>query len=94
MRSSVVKKRSISVARHKTSITLEDEFWKSLREIAEERDETISELIAAIDADRELGNLSSALRLFVLRYYREQLHAEDKTANPGGPKGSQSIEIC
>jgi predicted DNA-binding ribbon-helix-helix protein len=73
MRSAVVKKRSISVAGHKTSISLEDEFWKSLHEIAGERDETISQLIASIDLDREFSNLSSALRLFVLRYYRDQL---------------------
>ena len=46
MKSAVVKKRSISVAGHKTSISLEDEFWKSLQEIAGERDETISHTIS------------------------------------------------
>jgi predicted DNA-binding ribbon-helix-helix protein len=73
-RSSVIKKRSISIASHKTSITLEDEFWASLKRIAEDRNQTIAELIAGIDSSRELGNLSSALRMFVLRYYRDRLH--------------------
>jgi predicted DNA-binding ribbon-helix-helix protein len=62
MKSSVAK-RSVVITGHKTSITLEDEFWKGLREIAHERDMTPSELIAAIDADRQSANLSSAIRL-------------------------------
>jgi predicted DNA-binding ribbon-helix-helix protein len=73
-RSSVIKKRSISIASHKTSITLEDEFWASLKAIAQDRNQTIAQLIASIDSNRELANLSSALRMFVLRYYRNQLH--------------------
>ena len=71
MKSSVVK-RSISVAGHVTSISLEDEFWKGLREIAHVRDESLSQLVGDIDGDRH-GNLSSAIRLFVLRYYRDQV---------------------
>ena len=77
MKPAVVKKRSISIAGHKTSISLEDEFWKSLQEIAGERDETISQLIASIDTDRKFANLSSALRLFALRYYRDQLDQQN-----------------
>ena len=69
---SLVMKRSIVVVGHKTSISLEDEFWKGLRDIAHERDMTRSELVAAIDADRQHGNLSSAIRLFVLGFYRDQ----------------------
>jgi predicted DNA-binding ribbon-helix-helix protein len=72
-RSSVIKKRSISIASHKTSITLEDEFWASLKKIAQDRNQTIAQLIASIDGNREFANLSSALRMFVLRYYRDQL---------------------
>ena len=72
MQSSVVK-RSIVVAGHKTSISLEDDFWRMLKEIAKERDLTLSELVAKIDSERQLGNLSSAIRLFVLRLCSEKL---------------------
>ena len=71
-----MKKRSIVIADHKTSVSLEDGFWKGLKEIASERDATPSELVASIDADRQHGNLSSALRLFVLDFYRNQLTEE------------------
>ena len=72
MKSSVVK-RSIVVAGHKTSVSLEDAFWKGLKEIAGGRDVTLSDLVAAIDSERQQGNLSSAIRLFVLDFYRSQL---------------------
>src|SRR5262245_56223353 len=72
MKSTVVK-RSIVVAGHKTSVSLEDAFWNGLKEIARERRMTLSALVAEIDAQRKLGNLSSALRLFVLDFYRTQL---------------------
>ena len=75
MKSPVVK-RSIVIAGHKTSVSLEDAFWKGLKEIASGRDATLSELVASIDADRQHGNLSSALRLFVLDFYRNQLSEE------------------
>ncbi len=74
MKSSVIK-RSIVVAGHKTSVSLEDAFWKALKEIAGSRGATLSELVAGIDRDRQHGNLSSAIRLFVLGIYREQLSA-------------------
>ena len=70
---SLVIKRSVVVAGHKTSVSLEDAFWKGLKEIAGERDTTLSELVGTIDSERECGNLSSALRLFVLDSYRTQL---------------------
>jgi predicted DNA-binding ribbon-helix-helix protein len=69
MKSPVVK-RSIVIAGHKTSVSLEDAFWQGLKEIAAERDMTLSDLVATIDTDRRQGNLSSAIRLFVLDYYR------------------------
>ena len=75
MKSPVVK-RSIVIAGHKTSVSLEDAFWKGLKEIASGRDATLSELVASIDADRQHGNLSSALRLFVLDFYRTQVGEE------------------
>jgi predicted DNA-binding ribbon-helix-helix protein len=69
---SPVAKRSIVVAGHKTSVSLEDAFWTSLKEIAGRRDLTLSDLVAAIDSQRDHGNLSSAIRLFVLEFYRHQ----------------------
>ena len=70
---SSVSKRSIVIAGHKTSVSLEDQFWNSLKEIARERDMTLAALVAAIDGNREHANLSSAIRLFVLGFYRDQL---------------------
>jgi len=72
MKSPVVK-RSIVIAGHKTSVSLEDAFWKGLKEIATNREMTLSDLVASIDTDRRHGNLSSAIRLFVLDHYRAQI---------------------
>jgi predicted DNA-binding ribbon-helix-helix protein len=70
MKSPVVK-RSIVIAGHKTSVSLEDPFWKGLREIARNRNLTLSDLVASIDTGRDHGNLSSAIRLFVLDHYQQ-----------------------
>lgn len=78
MKSPVVK-RSIVIAGHKTSVSLEDPFWQGLREIALSRNMTLSDVVASIDTDRHEGNLSSAIRLFVLDYYRT-LSAEQRRA--------------
>ena len=67
---SLVAKRSIFLAGRKTSVSLEDEFWTALKEIAGDRNVTLSELVSGIDKQRQHGNLSSTLRLFVLEYYR------------------------
>jgi predicted DNA-binding ribbon-helix-helix protein len=69
MKSPVIK-RSIVIAGHKTSVSLEDAFWKGLKDIADDRDVTLSELVSSIDTDRQHGNLSSAIRLFVLDHFR------------------------
>jgi predicted DNA-binding ribbon-helix-helix protein len=69
---SLVAKRSIVAAGHRTSVSLEDAFWNGLKEIARGRNTTLSELVAVIDSERQ-GNLSSAIRLFVLNFYRNQL---------------------
>ncbi len=69
MKSPVVK-RSIVIAGHKTSVSLEDAFWKGLKDIAGDRDITLSDLVAEIDLERRQGNLSSAIRLFVLHHYQ------------------------
>ncbi len=71
MKSPVVK-RSIVIASHKTSVSLEDAFWKGLKDIAIARQITLSDLVASIDAERRHGNLSSAIRLFVLDHYQAQ----------------------
>ena len=67
-----VIKRSVVLAGHKTSISLEDEFWKGLKEIAAGRDMSVSDLVGDIDSNRQHTNLSSAIRLFVLDFYCEQ----------------------
>jgi predicted DNA-binding ribbon-helix-helix protein len=74
MRSTVVK-RSIVIAGHKTSVSLEDAFWKSLKEIAIGRGVTLSNLVTSIDVERRHGNLSSCLRLFVLDFHCHRLNA-------------------
>ena len=71
MKSTIVK-RSIVLARHKTSVSLEDAFWDGLKDIAKDRRKTLSDLVGSIDTNREHGNLSSALRLFVLYHYQAQ----------------------
>ena len=68
MKSSIVK-RSVVIDGHKTSVSLEDSFWKDLREIAHYQRVTVSKLLENIDKERE-GNLSSAIRLFVLDQVR------------------------
>jgi predicted DNA-binding ribbon-helix-helix protein len=80
MKSPIVK-RSIVVAGHKTSVSLEDEFWMGLKEIAGGRQSTMSDLVAIIDAERQHGNLSSAIRLFVLGCYQDQISAHDRGAH-------------
>ena len=74
MKSPVVK-RSIVVAGHKTSVSLEEAFWNGMKEISGLRDMTLSELVGEIDSNRQQGNLSSAIRLFVLDYFRTRAAA-------------------
>jgi predicted DNA-binding ribbon-helix-helix protein len=81
MKSQVVK-RSIVIAGHKTSVSLEDAFWSSLKEIAAERRMALSDMVSSIDDARKHGNLSSAIRLFVLDYYRGQRDEEARAAGP------------
>ena len=69
---SLVIKHSIVIKGRKTSVSLEDAFWRSLRKIADERDETLYQLISGIDARRKAANLSSCLRIFVLEFYKDQ----------------------
>ena len=64
-----IQKRSVVIAGHATSVSLETAFWEALREIAAERQVSINQLIAVIDDGRS-GNLSSAIRVFVLDHLR------------------------
>jgi predicted DNA-binding ribbon-helix-helix protein len=70
MNKSPVVKRSIVVGGHKTSVSLEGPFWSSLKEISTARSVTLSELVGEIDTNRQQGNLSSAIRLFVLDHFK------------------------
>jgi predicted DNA-binding ribbon-helix-helix protein len=69
MKSPVVK-RSVIVGGHKTSVSLEESFWSGMKDIAGQRGMTLSELVSEIDKNRQQGNLSSAIRLFVLDHFR------------------------
>ena len=81
MKSPVIK-RSIVIAGHKTSVSLEDAFWRGLKEIAIGRDKTLSDLVAEIDTGRPHGNLSSAIRLFVLDHYRSKTNGAAADSKP------------
>ena len=71
MKSSIAK-RTVIVKNQKTSVSLEEDFWQALREIAKLRRVSLSRLISSIDADRQFANLSSAIRLFVLKFFKEE----------------------
>ena len=77
MKSSIVK-RSVVIGGHKTSVSLEEPFWTALKQIAHAQHMSLSELVTQIDETREQSNLSSAIRLFVLRHSR-------LAQWPGGP---------
>jgi predicted DNA-binding ribbon-helix-helix protein len=68
----VITKRSIVIAGHKTSVSLEDAFWNGLKEIGRSREITLAELVSDISTRRLDGNLSSAIRLFVLDHYQSR----------------------
>jgi predicted DNA-binding ribbon-helix-helix protein len=70
---SAIIKHSIVVNNHKTSVSLEDQFWNGLKEIAAIRRQTVSGLVSSIDVNAgEARNLSSAIRQFVFAYFRSQ----------------------
>ena len=85
---SLVVKRSVAIAGHKTSVSLEEAFWKSLKEIGKRQGVSLSALLAAIDSERHYGNLSSAIRLFVLNFYRDQLDVRDRLESIQGATSS------
>lgn len=67
-----MKKRSVRVCGHDTSITLEEPFWEELQNIAQEKGQSLNRIISAIDEHRS-GNLSSAVRVYILRHLQEKL---------------------
>jgi predicted DNA-binding ribbon-helix-helix protein len=67
-----VEKRSLTIAGHRTSIAIENDFWAGLEAMAESRGMSIAAVIAEIDQQREVPNLSSAVRLAVLAWYRDR----------------------
>ena len=71
MKSSVIK-RTVMVGGHKTSISLEDEFWSGLKEIARAHGASMAQILTEIDTTRQQKNLSSAIRLFVLGHVHDQ----------------------
>ena len=93
MKSSIVK-RSIIIAGHKTSVSLEDAFWRVLKDIAAKRDMTLSDLVGSIDSSRQRGNLSSAIRLFVLDFYREQISEHEKRAATRAVLGNSTVQLA
>jgi predicted DNA-binding ribbon-helix-helix protein len=82
MGSPSINRHSIIIFGRNTTVSVEDAFWKALREIATWRGETMRSIIASIDAKRQ-SNLSSAIRLFVLEYFRDQL--DQRGGIVGGP---------
>ena len=88
MKSPVIK-RSIVIDGTKTSISIEDAFWRSLKEIASDKAMTISALVSSIKAARTANsNLSSAIRVYILADLRAQI----KTLSQGGAPGIQAPE--
>ncbi|WP_253371966.1 MULTISPECIES: ribbon-helix-helix domain-containing protein [Methylorubrum] len=65
-------KRSVMIAGHRTSVSLEAEFWGALQEIAQGRGQSVQALIGAIDSERGARNLSSAIRVFVLHAMKDR----------------------
>ena len=84
MMKSPVVKRSIVIVGHKTSVSLEDAFWNGLKEIAKKYDMNLSDIVADIDSRRCYGNLSSAIRLFVLEQARGQMLSTTYLVGTGG----------
>jgi predicted DNA-binding ribbon-helix-helix protein len=92
MKKSQVIKRSIVVGGHKTSVSLEDDFWDALKGIALERRSSLSDLVGSIKSQRDQGNLSSTLRLFVLNHYRQRVPTEaEEAAHPSRPPSREAL---
>jgi predicted DNA-binding ribbon-helix-helix protein len=67
-----IVKRSLAIAGHRTSVSLEEAFWRALKDLATKRGQSMSALVAAIDAERQTANLSSAIRVYLLAALTER----------------------
>lgn len=70
-------KRSVRIAGHSTSVSLEDEFWQALRDIARDRRLSLSALLTEVDKQRQGRSLASACRIFVLQYFQRLAAGDD-----------------
>ena len=66
------RKRSITIAGHATSISLEAPFWDAIRDIAAQQDMSTQDLIAEIDNSKRMASLSSAIRVYILSWYHDK----------------------
>lgn len=87
MKSPVVK-RSVMIADHRTSVSLEAAFWQALKDIAAEQRLTVGGLIEVIDTHRRQSNLSSAIRVFVLDHYCRLARSRTGSETPSPPRSS------
>jgi predicted DNA-binding ribbon-helix-helix protein len=88
---SIIIKRSVLVRGHKTSVSLEEPFWNGLKEIASSRELPLTAVLQQIDLDRgDNANLSSAVRLFVLEYYRDRAGADTMAHDVHEPRTATS----
>jgi predicted DNA-binding ribbon-helix-helix protein len=85
----LMAKRSVVIAGHKTSVSLENAFWDALKAAASRRGITINELVALVDGGRH-GNLSSALRVFLLSDQRGEAVLLPPRVRQGEPAGNKS----
>jgi len=92
MKSPVVK-RSVVVAGHKTSVSLEEAFWTGMKEISAARGVTLSELVGEIDTVRQQGNLSSAIRLFVLDHFRGRAVPPETGSRPHASSAADIVAL-
>jgi predicted DNA-binding ribbon-helix-helix protein len=84
-----INKHSVIVAGHKTSVSLEDEFWHRLQDIADAQGVTVSKLVQKIELEWRKGNLSSAVRVFVLNYFSSQAPVRARGGAPDGAIGAE-----
>lgn len=71
-----MKKRSVIIDGHRTSVSLENAFWSGLKKMAAKKGITVNQLVTEIDRDRD-GNLSSAIRVHILLWWCPDIGAED-----------------
>jgi len=91
---SLIVKRSIVLNGHKTSVSLENEFWDGLHEIADLQKTKLSALVQQIDRERSNRNLSSAIRIFVLNHFRAQTAGAQPSAQGHGALMPWATEIA